>query len=69
MVFRLQDSILHYDSFDDEKKLYNKAMDMVESRSQTISEWVSYYVLVTLIFEKQHPSIQQLKKDLQKVFK
>ena len=60
-------SILQYDSSDDEKKLYEKSLEIADNKSKSIWDRISFWLVIQDCFEKDQPSIQNLKRDLKNV--
>lgn len=67
MLFRMADgSVMLYDSFLDEKKLYEKALEKIDKKSKTTSEWIGYRLRLQDA-SKKDISIQQYKSDIKKI--
>lgn len=64
-MFRMAHSVMLYDSTDDEKRMYNKALDLIE-KSKTIGEWIAKRLRLQEI-SIDPISIQQYKSDIKKI--
>lgn len=65
--FRRHDgSVMLYDSTDDEKKLYDFALNKIDEKSKTVSEWIG--MRLSLQRASASPlSIQQFKQDIRHI--
>jgi len=66
--FRLSNwQVLHYDSTNDEKKLYEKALEIADKKNKNISDWIYDWLVIQDIFTDPI-SIQQIKQNLYTLF-
>ena len=56
---------MYYDDSEDKERLCEKALDIANSKSRSIIEWVTFWLNINEIRESDQPSIQETKAKFQ----